>query len=329
MTNTLLRCIIVLYSVDSANSQSYYYHRNLQGDVIAIYDANGEKQVEYAYDAWGNCTTIYQANSELAYLNPIRYRGYYYDVETGLYYLNARYYSPEWRRFISPDAAEYIDPETPNGLNLYAYCNNDPVNLVDPSGHEALPNWLKWVIGGVAFTGAVALTILSGGSLVPVFIGMASSIVLGGLIEGTVSAINGASFSQGFWNGAADGAMWGGIFALASSIVGFVKNIGLIKSRGVVIGKGMDRVGFVADQAALSKYSPMKGYNFIKGNKKVGWRVNLADKLSIAHNKAWINRVMRLKKPIYDIGLGGIIEAGAWYSMELSEVANYFNYFPF
>ena len=105
--------------------------------MIAIYDANGEKQVEYAYDAWGNCETIYAEDPDLAYANPIRYRGYYYDTETKLYYLNARYYSPEWRRFISPDAAEYIDPETPNGLNLYAYCYNDPVNYADPSGHLA------------------------------------------------------------------------------------------------------------------------------------------------------------------------------------------------
>ena len=137
------------------NSQPYYYHRNLQGDVIAIYDANGEKQVEYAYDAWGNCETVYGENDELAYLNPIRYRGYYYDTETKLYYLNARYYSPEWRRFISPDAAEYIDPETPNGLNLYAYCYNDPVNYADPSGHSVI---LAVILGGIALAG-MGLTI--------------------------------------------------------------------------------------------------------------------------------------------------------------------------
>ena len=117
---------------------TYYYHRNLQGDVIAIYDANGEKQVEYAYDAWGNCEVVYAGNPEFAKSNPIRYRGYYCDIETGLYYLNARYYSPEWRRFLSPDAAEYLDPETPNGLNLYAYCYNDPVNYADPSGHSII-----------------------------------------------------------------------------------------------------------------------------------------------------------------------------------------------
>lgn len=76
----------------------------------------------------------------------------------------------------------------------------------------------------------------------------------------------------------------------------------------------------------------MKGYNFIKGKSNVPWRVKLADKLSIAHNKAWINRVMKLNKPIYDIGLGAIRDAGAWYSMELNQIKNvikYAKYFPF
>jgi len=198
---------------------------------------------------------------------------------------------------------------------------------VDETG--TMPNWAKWLIGGLAFAGAIALTALSGGALAPVFIGMGTSILLGGVIDGAVSAANGESFWEGFANGAADGAMWGGIFALGSASVSFVKNFNLIRSRGVVIGKGMNRVGFVADQAALAKYTPMKGYNFIRGTGTKKFRVALADKLSIAHNKAWINRVMRLNKPIYDIGLGAMCPSGAWYGMELTQVANYFNYFIF
>ena len=128
----------VLYSRNGASLQPYYYQRNAQGDVIAIYDATGNVKAGYAYDAWGNCTVTNSTLYDLAYNNPIRYRGYYYDRETGLYYLNARYYNPEWRRFISPDSTEYIDSENPNGLNLYAYCNNDPVNYKDPSGRLAI-----------------------------------------------------------------------------------------------------------------------------------------------------------------------------------------------
>ena len=99
--------------------------------VAAPYDENGTRKVEYAYDAWGNCTVSSETtNTAVAAANPIRYRGYYYDDDTGLYYCNARYYSPKWRRFISPDDTAYLDPKTVNGLNLYCYCGNDPVNTL-------------------------------------------------------------------------------------------------------------------------------------------------------------------------------------------------------
>ena len=145
----------VMYGTSLDNLQTYYFHRNLQGDVIAIYDANGNRKVEYAYDAWGNCSIVYGISHDLARRNPIRYRGYYLDRETGLYYLNSRYYNPQWRRFISPDDTAYLDPETPNGLNLYAYCNNDPVNYADPSGHVAIPLTVLGLITGMVFCATV------------------------------------------------------------------------------------------------------------------------------------------------------------------------------
>ena len=117
------------YSLNGTTPQAYYYQRNLFGDVIAIYNTNGAKIVEYAYDAWGNCTTRYSLNDNLANDNPIRYRGYYLDIENNFYYLNARYYSPEFRRFISPANVSALNPHAVNGLNLYCYCNNNPINV--------------------------------------------------------------------------------------------------------------------------------------------------------------------------------------------------------
>ena len=145
------------YSYDGGTPQTYYYQRNLLGDVIAIYDTNGVKQAGYAYDAWGNCTITNSTNSDIATANAIRYRGYYYDTETGFYYLNSRYYNPEWRRLISPDDTAYLDSETVNGLNLYCYCNNDPVNFVDPSGHFGIWALIGITVGAMLIGGGVQL----------------------------------------------------------------------------------------------------------------------------------------------------------------------------
>lgn len=98
----------------------------------------------------GRSTITTLASNNFSGYNSIRYRGYYYDTETGFYFLNSRYYSPQWRRFISPDSTDYLDPETPNGLNHYAYCGNDPVNYADPSGHSAV--LIGLIIGAVIGT---------------------------------------------------------------------------------------------------------------------------------------------------------------------------------
>ena len=145
---------------------------------------NGNRKVEYAYDAFGNCSIVYGTSHDLARRNPIRYRGYYFDRETGLYYLNARYYNPQWRRFISPDSPDYLDPETPNGLNLYAYCYNDPVNYADPSGQKA--EWYD-VLACIGMALFVASAIVLTAGLAGVVIGGAAGVILYGAAIGTVA----------------------------------------------------------------------------------------------------------------------------------------------
>ena len=118
------------YYVNGSLNGNYYYQRNLLGDIVGIYNTSGTKVVGYAYDAFGNCTTTLGANNEFSKINHFRYRGYYLDRETGLYYLNARYYNPEWRRFISPANVSSLNPKAVNGLNLYCYAGNEPVNKI-------------------------------------------------------------------------------------------------------------------------------------------------------------------------------------------------------
>lgn len=116
------------------NGTPYYYLRTLLNDVSGIVDGEGNVVAEYRYGAYGN---IIYATGDLAAINPIRYRGYYYDIETNWYYLQSRYYNPEWCRFISPDCL-FIAGDAINGSNMYAYCNNDPVTYIDESGTAAV-----------------------------------------------------------------------------------------------------------------------------------------------------------------------------------------------
>lgn len=121
---------------------AYYFEKNAQGDVVRILDEEANLLCEYVYDAWGNIVLV-KGDLELANRNPFRYRSYYYDVETGLYYTETRYYDPETGRFINADKIESIIWDYTN-LNMYVYCGNDPVNYYDPSGEAKI--WLKTFI---------------------------------------------------------------------------------------------------------------------------------------------------------------------------------------
>ena len=119
------------------NGTVYYYALNLQGDVVAILDMDGDPVVHYTYDAWGNIlSSSGSMDTTLGLHNPLRYRGYVYDQETGLYYLQSRYYNPEWGRFINADA--FVSTGQGSlGNNMFTYCLNNPVNNSDPGGDIA------------------------------------------------------------------------------------------------------------------------------------------------------------------------------------------------
>ena len=145
----------------------YYYVVNPQGDVIGLLDEDGNLVVEYVYDAWGAVREVHASGyySYLARYNPLRYRGYVYDHETGLYYLQSRYYNPEMGRFINADSIAYLGADgSPLSYNLFAYCSNNPVMGYDPSGQWGWKTQLAIGLAALAVGLAVLTAIPTGGA---------------------------------------------------------------------------------------------------------------------------------------------------------------------
>ena len=122
------------------NGTVYYYMLNVQGDVVGLLNSSGAIAAKYTYDPWGKVTvqnpsgTTNTSSSFIGNINPLRYRGYYYDTETGFYYLQTRYYDPAICRFINADTYATTDAEGLLSTNMFAYCENNPVMGTDPTG---------------------------------------------------------------------------------------------------------------------------------------------------------------------------------------------------
>ena len=142
-----------------SETELYYYLVNAQGDVSAILDSGGKIAASYDYDAWGNCTVYDSSDAAIGDLNPLRYRGYYYDAETGFYYVSSRYYDPEVGRWINADDAIAGVGGDIRGYNLFAYCMNDPVNMSDHTGHW--PQWIKNAASAVVNAVKKAVTVVA------------------------------------------------------------------------------------------------------------------------------------------------------------------------
>ena len=183
-----------------ARFTNYYYAKNLQGDVVAIYrsdytEAKGYYPTlvaSYEYDPWGKVTSVKGSSgailsleaypNHIAHVNPIRYRGYYYDNETGFYYLQSRYYDPAISRFINADTTDLfvVNHENFTQYNLFTYCINNPITFTDDAG--TWPNWVKKAVAVVA----VAATVVAA-TVITVATCGAGSVAGVAMISGTLS----------------------------------------------------------------------------------------------------------------------------------------------
>ena len=214
--------------------KTYFYRKDVLGNVIALLDTSGAVVVKYTYDAWGNhAEEVLDSSCEtLANLNPFRYRSYYYDTETDMYFLKTRYYDPEIGRFMTIDGIEYLDPDTINGLNLYAYCGNNPVMNIDSNGNKWWEFW-KWdwasigkiALGVVVVAGLAVASVFTGGAASVIFAGAAIGAgagFLGGGISGVVSGGGLAGFANGALMGTITGAISGAVAASPLGVWGQV-----------------------------------------------------------------------------------------------------------
>ncbi len=240
----------------NVDGKDYLLRRNLLQDVTHIYDVDGNLCAMYRYDAWGNHKVYNEfgvENSDVDFIgniNPIRYRGYYFDKETGLYYCNSRYYSPELCRWISPDSIEYLYPQSINGLNLYCYCMNNPIMYADPSGHAAISLLAVLIIGGLVSWGlselfgehlvtGTGLAITGGSAVVSGIMAMTLATPVGWIVGG-ITAVAGiftlafasAELQQHFTgdNWMLDGGMSEGVYYTLMTISSITASVGTAAS---------------------------------------------------------------------------------------------------
>ena len=186
-----------VFAVKHGN-ETYYYRKDAQGNIVELLDSTGAVVVKYKYDAWGKCqtTVVDSAANTIATLNPFRYRGYYFDTETNLYFLKTRYYDPEIGRFMTIDDISYLSPKHINGLNLYAYCRNNPVAGYDPCGTWDWGTFwdVALTVGGVIAGIAVGITV---GAVAGVFAGILAGVATFGLINNAVNFVYYTFISDG------------------------------------------------------------------------------------------------------------------------------------
>ena len=289
----------------------YFYVRDITGNIIGLVDTYGEFVIRYKYNAWGKILNELPDQDDESFclaarFNPFMYKGYYYDVETGLFMMGHRYYSPELCRFIQPDDIEYLDPSSINGLNLYCYCMNNPIMYADPSGHFPL-FILTALIGAIIGVGITAAVDYIPDKEFDLHWGW---YVLGGTIGALVGAVIGMAISY---------SATGTLTADVRWISAFNKASRGDYSKLVKLSTHNSKSNYVSLGRYYSKTSPKNYINIAKKNRftyfDMGKYYDVASKKNIAYkiNELFLKEQYALGKIFYKTS----VDIGNVYAWEL------------
>ena len=183
-----------IYTAGTAAPVTYYLIKNAQGDVMQLRDEADTIVANYAYDAFGRLLSVTDIDGKaisdqtsFAHRNPLRYRGYLYDSETGFYYLGSRYYDPKIRRFINAD--NNLSSASICGYNLFAYCGNNPVNRTDATGEA----WWHWALGAAIVVGCAVATVATCGGFAAAA-GAVAAVCAGTAAASTAATVAASAF---------------------------------------------------------------------------------------------------------------------------------------
>lgn len=271
-----------LYGFVYNKNNKYFYVRDVLQNILGIIDNDGELVVQYTYNAWGKLLeTTGALATTIGANNPFRFKGYYYDKETGMYYCQSRYYMPEWGRWLCGDSSAYLRPDGLQQMNLFVYCGNNPISSVDISGNKSESIWKKIFgifvgIGLLIFT--IAAVVSSGGALlIPTLVGAGIGARINLVGQGVANLAAGKNFFDdiNWWNvalggltGAAFATGYGGMFG--AILVGAASNAGM----SAFEGNSWANIGFSAVIGGIAAFAGVKFGKYVS-NKFLNINTNL------------------------------------------------------